>query len=109
MNSDSPGTGANFPVFQSLLDPFPARGYEIPQNVAWALQCRAAEKHHSRGVRCPHRDTAARMKDQKPRPPECLARDLDLSLDDINRHGAASSIKGLDSMIRLTGRMDMVC
>ena len=41
-------------------------------------------EHQTRRARCPHRDTAARMKDQKPRPLECLARDLDLSLDHID-------------------------
>jgi hypothetical protein len=42
---------------------------------------RSAQKHQTRRARWSHRDTAARMKDQKPRPLECLARDLDLSLE----------------------------
>jgi hypothetical protein len=41
-----------------LLDPFPARGHEIPPDVARALQCRAAEKHQTRRARCPRRDPA---------------------------------------------------
>ena len=48
------------PIFFGLLDPFPARGHEIPPDVARALQCGAAEKHHSRRVRCPDRDAVAR-------------------------------------------------
>jgi hypothetical protein len=66
MNSVSPGTGVNLPVLQSsfgLLDPFPARGHEIPPDVARALQCGGAEKHHSRGVYCSDRDAVTRMKD----------------------------------------------
>jgi hypothetical protein len=50
---------------------------------------RSAQKHQTRRARCSHRDTAARMKDQKPRPLECLARDLDLSLEHSVIPGAA--------------------
>jgi hypothetical protein len=83
MNSVSPGTGANFPVFQSSLACSIRSLREDTKfhNVAWPLQCGAAQKHQTRRARCSHRDTAARMKDRKARPLECLARDLDLSLD----------------------------
>jgi hypothetical protein len=40
---------SRLPIFFALLDPFPARGHEIPPDIARALQCRAAEKHQARG------------------------------------------------------------
>ena len=79
------GESSALPIFFRLLDPFHPRGHEIPPDVAWALQCRAAEKHQARRARFSHRDLVARLEDQKPRPVECLARNIDLALDDINR------------------------
>ena len=46
---------------------------------------RRRRETHSRGVRCPDRHAVARMKDQKPRTLECLARDIELALDHIDR------------------------
>jgi hypothetical protein len=87
MNSVSPGAGVNLPVFQSFLacsirslreDTKFHKMKRGPSNAAPPRSIRRA------GRVCSHRDTAARIEDQKPRPLECLARDLDLSLDDID-------------------------
>ena len=73
MNFVSPGTGVNLPVFQYSLACSIRSLREDTKFQARALQCGAAEKHHSRDVYCPDRDAVTRMKDQKPRSLESLA------------------------------------
>src|ERR1700680_1741973 len=76
---------SRLPIFLGLLDALPARGHEIPPDIAWAFQCRAAEEHQPRGAYRSHRDAFTPAEHQKPRAFERLAGDIDLAFDHIDR------------------------
>src|SRR5215831_963708 len=72
---------AGFPVLFGLLDPLLAGGDEIPPDMARALQCVAAQKHHAGRPGGLHGDAVAGPEDQQQRPLVALACDLHFAVD----------------------------
>jgi hypothetical protein len=86
-----------------LFDPLSARGHEIPPDVPRALERSAAEEHETRAPRCSDGDPVARTKDEKPRAFECLARDVDLAVGDVDR---PLLLVGIERCTRARGKHD---
>src|SRR5215467_9214442 len=76
---------AGFPVLFGLLDPLLAGGDEIPPDMARALQCVAAQKHHPGRLERLHGDAVAWAEYEQARAFIALIGDLDFAVDEIDR------------------------